>query len=612
MNNINRIIDLHNLLTSMLKLYIFTLDNKKSIKKVMTGLKVSIFGFLLLIIGCSVPEATDTSIATMVIKNGNTYTMDAEQPVVKYVAVHDDRITYAGDDEEGFSTNENTEVIDLQGKTVTPGFIEGHAHIMGIGYNELELDLLEVQNYDELINMVREAVSKAEPGQWIVGRGWHQSKWQPQPEKLVKGFQTHTRLSRISPDNPVFLYHASGHAGFANAKAMEVAGVNQLPLEQLSKNLTEGEGGEIIKDEFGNPTGIFNERAMDIINAHIPENDREKKKKALVLAQQACLRNGITGFHDAGAGRQTIELLQELKDEGQLDVRMYVMLTGFDKELLQEWYARGPLIDSGSHWLDIRAIKLNCDGALGSRGAWLLQPYTDRPDHYGHETVPMSFVEETAKNGLQHGFQVCSHAIGDRANREILDRYETAFTAYREKAVDHRFRIEHAQHLHPDDIGRFAALGVIPAMQAIHMASDRPWAIDRLGEKRITEGAYVWQKLLQSGAKIVNGTDAPVEPLNPIPSFYASVSRKTLEGTPEGGYEPDQKMTREEALRSYTLNAAYGAFQEQTKGSIEAGKLADFTVFNQDLMTIPENQILDTKIAMTIIGGRVVYNISER
>lgn len=573
----------------------------------MNALKLSIFSIFLIIFGCSVPEESENSVATTVIKNGTIYTMDAGQPVVKYVAVHDERIIYAGDDEKAFSTNGETEIIDLQGKTMTPGFIEGHAHFKSIGYNELEVDLLDVKNYDELIEMVRKAVEKAEPGQWIVGRGWHQSKWDPQPDVLVEGFQTHHRLSAISPDNPVFLHHASGHAGFANAKAMEIAGVNQLSREQQLQNYS-WEGGEIIRDDSGNPTGIFNERAMDIINSKIPENDREDDKKALMMAQQACLRNGITGFHDAGAGRQTIELLKEIKAEGLLDVRMYIMLTGFDKQLLEEWYARGPMIDSGSHWLDIRSIKLNCDGALGSRGAWLLEPYSDRPDHYGHETLPMEFVEETAKNSLQYGFQVCSHAIGDRANREILDRYEAAFKALPGKANDHRFRIEHAQHLHPDDIGRFSALGVIPAMQAIHMSSDRPWAIDRLGEKRIKEGAYVWQKLLQSGAKIVNGTDAPVEPLNPIPSFYASVSRKALDGTPEGGYEPDQKMSREEALRSYTLNAAYGAFQEKGKGSIEAGKLADFTVFTQDLMTVPEEEILKTKVAMTIVGGKVRFN----
>ena len=242
--------------------------------------------------------------------------------------------------------------------------------------------------------------------------------------------------------------------------------------------------------------------------------------------------------------------------------------------------------------LTVRAIKLNCDGALGSRGAWLLAPYTDRPDFSGMATLSMDTVMKISREALKHGFQVCSHAIGDRANREILDRYEIAFKENPEKSSDHRFRIEHAQHLHPNDIPRFAKLGVIPAMQAIHMSSDRPWAIERLGEQRIKEGAYMWQALLKSGARIVNGTDAPVEPLNPIPSFYASVTRKTLKGLPEGGYEPGQKMTREQALRSYTLDAAFGAFEEKSKGSIEPGKLADFTVFTKDLMAIPENQIL--------------------
>lgn len=573
----------------------------------MNYLKLSIFALILLISACSMPTEGVKPVASVLFKNGTIYTMNDEQPQVSVVAVQGDRIIYAGDDENGIDTDEQTVVIDLQGKTLTPGFIEGHAHIMGIGYNELDLDLLEVENYDMLIKMVEQAVAEAEPGQWIVGRGWHQSKWEPQPDILVKGFQTHERLSEISPENPVFLRHASGHAGFANAMAMEIAGVNQLSIENLSNLLTEGEGGEIIIDELGNPTGIFNERAMGLINKHIPENDRAKDKQALIMAQKACLRNGITGFHEAGAPRQTLELLQELKDEGQLDVRMYVMLTGFDEELLNEWYRRGPMIDSGTHWLDVRSVKLNCDGALGSRGAWLIKPYSDRPDHHGHETLPMSFVEETAKNGLKYGFQVCSHAIGDRANQEILDRYEVAFTENPDIANDHRFRIEHAQHLHPDDIPRFAEMGVIPAMQAIHMSSDRPWAIDRLGEKRIVEGAYVWQSLLKSGARIVNGTDAPVEPLNPIPSFYASVSRKTLKGTPEGGYEPAQKMTREQALRSYTLDAAYGAFQEENKGSIEVGKLADFTVFTKDIMAVPEEEILETEIAMTVVGGKVLF-----
>lgn len=561
---------------------------------------------IVLIYSCN-SNTKSSEAASLIITNGTIYTANDSQPQAKLVAITNGRISYVGDDVSAILTDANTQTIDLKGKTLTPGFIEGHGHILGIGYNEMNIDLLNVKNYDELLELVAAAVEKAEPGQWIVGRGWHQSKWLPQPEVLVKGFQTHERLSAITPNNPVLLRHASGHASFANAKAMEIAGVKPETVISLSETLKEGEGGEIIVDDNGNPTGIFVERATGLITQYIPANDRAQDKQALKMAQEACLRLGITGFHDAGQNRQVIDLLQELRDENELSVRMYVMLTGFDEDLLNEWYQKGPMIDSSEHWLDIRSIKLNCDGALGSRGAWLLEPYSDRPGHYGHETLPMSFVESTSKKALQHGFQVCAHAIGDRANREILDRYEIAFKAYPDKIQDHRFRIEHAQHLNPSDIGRFAELGVIPAMQAIHMASDRPWAIDRLGEQRIVEGAYVWQKLLQTGVYIVNGTDAPVEPLDPLPSFYAAVSRRTLAGTPEGGYEPDQKMTRDQALKSYTIWAAQGAFMETDKGSIEVGKLADFTVFDKDIMTIPEDDILNTKVQMTIVGGHIKY-----
>ncbi|UWX55116.1 amidohydrolase [Maribacter litopenaei] len=430
------------------------------------------------------------------------------------------------------------------------------------------------------------------------------SKWDQLPENSVLGFPTHEALSAVSPHNPVYLRHASGHAGFANAKAMELAGLQLMGTENM--DALSVEGGEVIVDDLGLPTGVFNERAMTLITQHIPENTPEKDIQAFELAVAACHRNGITGFHDAGIGRETIALYDTMKAEGKMGIRMYAMLTGWDKELLNEWYEKGPSVDP-EHLFTIRSIKLNCDGALGSRGAWLLEPYSDRPDHYGHETLPMEFVKETSLNGLEHGFQVCSHAIGDRANREILDRYEAAFKEKPQMVNDNRFRIEHAQHLHPDDIPRFAELGVIPAMQAVHLSSDRPWAIDRLGEKRIKEGAYMWQALLQSGIPVVNGTDVPVEPLNPIASYYASVTRKTLEGNPEGGYEPGQKMTREQALRSYTLDAAYGAFEEGIKGSITEGKLADFTIFDQDLMTVPEDTLLDTQVEMTIFNGQVVY-----
>ncbi len=387
---------------------------------------------------------------------------------------------------------------------------------------------------------------------------------------------------------------------------MEIAGVLSLAKEGM--NIEEVEGGEIIKDENGNPTGVFNERAMTLITQHIPESTDEKDRQAFELAVKACHRNGITSFHDAGIGRENIALYKSMKEESKLKVRMYAMLTGWDKELLEEWYGKGPEIDS-ANLLTVRSVKLNCDGALGSRGAWLLEEYTDRPGHFGHETLPMEFVTETAKKGLENGFQVCAHAIGDRANREILDRYELAMKDHPELIENHRFRIEHAQHLHPEDIPRFAELGVIPAMQAVHMSSDRPWAIDRLGQKRIEEGAYMWQALLQSGVPIVNGTDVPVEPINPLASFYASVSRKTLAGEPEGGYEPAQKMTRDQALRSYTLDAAYGAFEEDIKGSIQVGKLADFTIYDKDIMGIPEAEILKTKVVSTIFGGEVVFEM---
>lgn len=544
----------------------------------------------------------DKAPADVVILGGKIYTVNATQPVVEAVVVTGDKITFAGNETEARTwIGDSTKVIDLQGKIMIPGFIEGHGHFMGVGNNEMNLDLMGVKNFGEIVEKVRIAASNAKPGQWILGRGWHQDKWDALPENMVKGFPSHDELSKVSPHNPVFLTHASGHMSLANAKAMEVAGVNQLSVESLNKNADEG--GEIIRDQLGNPTGLFNENAMGLIRKFIPANDQETRETEIELAMQACYRNGITSFHDAGARRADIELFKKFRDEGKLGVRLYVMVSGREPDLVNEWLQHGPEVDQ---WLAIRSIKLNCDGALGSRGAWLLEPYTDRQDFAGMATLPMDTVLSVSRRALKAGFQVCAHAIGDRANREILDRYETAFNENPE-VKDHRFRIEHAQHLHPNDIPRFAQLGVIPAMQAIHMSSDRPWAIDRLGEKRIQEGAYMWQTLLKSGAKIVNGTDAPVEPLNPIPSFYASVSRMTLTGIPPGGFEPAEKMTREQALQSYTLDAAFGAFEENIKGSIEPGKLADFAILSSDIMTVSEPDILRAEVVMTIIGGKVVF-----
>jgi predicted amidohydrolase YtcJ len=545
--------------------------------------------------------------ADLIIRGGPIYTAEESQPTVEAVAVRGDSIVFAGPMAEADSyKGENTVVLDLQGATMTPGFIESHGHIMGVGYNEINLNLMSVRSYDELVEKVKEAVAKAEPGQWILGRGWHQDKWDYKPKKMVKGFQTHEQLSAISPNNPVYLSHASGHAGFANAKAMQLAGVNLMSVEKTSTEIVEG--GEIIRDKMGNPTGIFNERAQSLITKAIPNETPESNAHALELAMEACARNGLTGFHDAGASRESIALFQSFAGSGRLKTRLYVMITGRDRSLIYEWYKRGPLVDPRG--VTVRSIKLNCDGALGSRGAWLLEPYSDRTDTYGMATLPMDTVLKTSKGALANGFQVCSHAIGDRANQEVLNRYEMAFREF-PGITNHRFRIEHAQHLAPSDIPRFAQLGVIPAMQAVHLSSDRPWAIERLGEKRIVEGAYMWQSLLKSGAKVINGTDAPVEPLTPIASFFASVTRQTLEGEPAGGYEASEKMTRAQALRSYTLDAAYGAFEEKQKGSIAVGKLADFTVFSQDIMAVPDSLLMKTMVVRTILGGKTVYEVRK-
>ena len=539
--------------------------------------------------------------ADMIIHNGMIYTMNDLNPTAEAVAVSSGKIIALGKytDLDPLITP-RTKIINLRGATMTPGIIEGHGHFYGLGLAKMQLDLSKTESYQDLVDMVSNAVENSKPGEWILGRGWHQSKWSDDKSDFVKGFQTHERLSEISPNNPVWLKHASGHAGFANQKAMDIAGVN--------KETEFGFGGEIIKDLSRRPTGVFNERAQGLISEKVENNlGEESDLRAIELAVKASLENGVTSFHDAGIGRRTIEVLREAINKDILKVRIYAMLTSRDTTLLNEWYKKGPEIGTGGDLLTIRSIKINADGALGSRGAWLIDEYSDRPGHYGMPTQSMDYVYSVAKQGIKTGFQVNSHAIGDKANREILNEYEKVFNEHPELAIDHRWRIEHAQHVAPDDIPRFGRLKVIPSIQGIHMSSDRPWAINRLGQKRIEESAYVWRDLINHGAVLINGSDVPVEPIDPIASFYASTTRKTLKGLPDFGYEPKQKMTRIEALKSYTINAAYGAFEDQIKGSIEIGKYADFTVFSQNLITIPEEKILDTKVLYTIVNGVVEY-----
>ena len=554
-----------------------------------------ILPLILLLIGC------ETEKADMIIHNGTIYTMNDLMPTTESVAIRNGKIIALGKyrDLDDLITP-RTKIINLNGAMMTPGLIEGHGHFYGLGLAKMQLDLSTAESYAELVSMVSDAIDSSNPGEWILGRGWHQSKWSDNADSFIKGFQTHDSLSKISPNNPVWLKHASGHAGFANQKAMDIAGV--------SSETEFGFGGEIIKDLSGNPTGVFNERAQGLISKHVDTNlGKDSDIRAIELAVKTCLEHGITSFHDAGTGSKTITTLRSAIDKNLLKVRVYAMLTSRDTSLLNQWYKNGPEIGTGNDFLTIRSIKLNADGALGSRGAWLIDEYTDRPGHFGMATQSMDYVYKGAKNGIQNGFQVNSHAIGDRANREILDQYEKVFNEFPKLSKDHRWRIEHAQHIDPKDIPRFGSLKVIASIQGIHMSSDRPWAINRLGQKRIIEGAYVWRDLINHGAILINGSDVPVEPIDPIASFYASTTRKTLKGLPNSGYEPEQKMTRIEAMKSYTINAAYGAFEEKLKGSIEIGKYADFAVFSQNLITVPDDKILETKILYTIVNGKIEY-----
>lgn len=553
-----------------------------------------------LFISCSEGRREAVVAADLIIFNGSIYTMDERRPSVEAVVLKADTVVFAGERAAAFHYRaSSTSLLDLKGRTLVPGLIEGHAHILGVGYNLLNVDLRAARSYEEVVEMVAERAKVTPRGQWILGRGWHQDKWDRQPEKTIRGFPTHDLLSERVPNHPVWLKHASGHAALGNQKAMRLARVGRATPQP--------DGGEIIMGLDRQPTGVFNETAQALVDGVVPGHTKESDARALGLAIAECLRNGIVGFHQAGAGRESIQLFSDFAAAHELKLRLYVMLDGSDSVLLQDYFARGIQKNLYEARLTIRAVKLYADGALGSRGAWLLEEYADAPGVYGHK-MSMSTIERVSAQAYQAGFQVCTHAIGDRANREVLDIYEKTFELYSGgNRGEPRFRIEHAQHIHPDDISRFGRMGVIPSMQAIHLSSDRPWAIYRLGRRRTEGGAYRWQDLLQSGARIVNGSDAPVEPVNPLAGFYALVSRKTLAGNPEGGYEPSQKMTREQALRAYTIDAAYSAFLEEETGSIEVGKWADFTVLDRDIMVISEKEILTTRVMMTIIGGEVVY-----
>ena len=534
--------------------------------------------------------------ADLVLQGGKIVTVDDDLPEAEAIAMKGDTVLAVGSNREIRAyIGSETEVIDLDGMLAIPGFIESHGHFSGIGAAKMQLNLMAVANWGEVVSMVAAVVGDAATGELIRGRGWHQEKWDVTPEPNVDGLPTHHTLSAVSPDNPVVLRHASGHASFANAKAMEMSGI--------TRNTPDPPGGEIVRDASGEPIGAFRETAQGLLGGAYEGAEGSDPRRVLQLANDEVLSKGITSFQDAGSGFGTVDLIKEMIDDGSLDLRLWVMLR-VSNDRLAERIADYRIIGYGNDHLTVRAIKRSLDGALGPHGAWLLEPYEDMPTSSGLNTSTVASVKETARIAAEHDFQLCVHAIGDRANRETLDIFEEAYRANPER-TDMRWRVEHSQHLHPDDIPRFGQLGVIASMQGIHCTSDAPYVLERLGEQRAEEGAYVWQKLMQSGAVVTNGTDAPVEDVDPIASFYATVSRRLNDGRV---FYPDQRMSREEALRSYTINGAYAAFEEDIKGSLTPGKLADVTVLSQDIMTIAEDEIPTTEVVYTIIGGKVVYN----
>jgi predicted amidohydrolase YtcJ len=549
--------------------------------------------------GCAKKESP----ADLILMNGRIVTVDKNIPEADALAVRGDRIAAVGSYKKIKAYNgEATQVIDLQGKLAIPGFIDSHGHFTGIGEAKMELNLAPAKKWSEIVALVGEAARKAKPGEWILGQGWHQEKWDETPQPNIDGLPYHYELSKVSRNNPVLLTHASGHSCLANAKAMELAGV--------TKTTPNPPGGEIVKDARGDPIGAFIETAQGLIGRALagyqmkrtPAEIREQEKQTIALAAEECLSKGVTSFHDAGASFETIDLYKALAEEGKIGIRLYVMI-GEENEALNTKLGQYRIIGAGQNHLTVRAIKRFMDGALGAHGAWLLEPYADLPTSTGLNTTPLEAMKETARLAIENNFQLCTHAIGDRGNRETLNIYEEAFKADPEKK-DLRWRIEHAQHLNPNDIPRFGKLGVIASMQGIHCTSDGPWVIKRIGEKRAEEGAYVWRELIKTGALICNGTDAPVEDVDPIPNFYALVTRKMKNGK---AFFPGQRLTREEALRFYTLNGAFAAFQENILGSLAPGKLADITVISKDILTVPEEEILSAKVVYAIVGGKVLY-----
>ncbi|MBL8891915.1 MAG: amidohydrolase [Planctomycetaceae bacterium] len=560
--------------------------------------------------------------ADFLLVDAQIHTVDAQKPYATALAIRGDRVLAIGTPEEMRAfVGPDTKTWSAGGNWVTPGFIEGHGHFVGLGQSLQMLDLSTAKSWDDIIAQVQAATAQAKPGEWIVGRGWHQEKWQSPPHDQVDGYPRHDRLSEISPQNPVLLTHASGHATFANDYAMKLAGVTGATPDPP--------GGELLR--FADPgtgvlqpTGVFRETASALVQRTYDraqqrasaEAKQERWLDAIQRASAACLENGITTFQDAGSSIETIDQLRLIAEERKLPIRLWVMVLDTNDQL-DRHLSRVRVESSQSPFMVVRAIKRSIDGALGPHGAWLLNPYEDLSTSVGLNTSTIASIEETARLAIRENYQLCVHAIGDRANREVLDLYERAMVDSSSDSAENgdwkrqlrarRWRIEHAQHLSPADIPRFADLGVIPSMQGIHCPSDAVYVLQRLGYRRAAEGAYMWRTLIDSGARIINGTDAPVERISPAANFYASVTRRMPGGTE---FFAEQAMTRQEALLSYTLWAAEGAFEEDVKGSLTPGKYADLTIWSADLLNCPVDAIPSAKVLGTVVGGRIAFEAS--
>jgi predicted amidohydrolase YtcJ len=538
----------------------------------------------------SVMRAQD---ADLLLRNGNVYTVTEKQPKAEAVAVKANRIVFVGSNEDAKKFHA-AKIVDLHGHTVVPGFTDSHCHIFGIGEREMRLNLEGTNSLDDFLATVMERVDKMSPGKWITGRGWIETFWKP-PQ-----FPTRQDLDKIAPNNPVFLTRADGHASIANSAALKIA--------KIDENTADPFGGQILKKN-GEPNGMLLDKAQDLVAGNIPKPTEGEREEALLRGVDREVKLGWCEIQNAGSHKEDVDLIRKAFDTGKIKIRFVDAVYGPGEDA-QNFLREGPTINAFDHHFTQRTIKVLVDGALGSRGAALLKPYSDAPETSGLLREKSDDLRPMFEEALRRGIQVETHAIGDRANRLILDLYEQALKAVppdKRKIRDPRWRIEHAQIVDPDDIPRFAKLGVIPSMQPSHAISDLFFVPARLGMDRLA-GAYAWQSFIKSGCVIAGGSDAPVERGEPMIEFYAAVARKSINGESREGWHPEQAVSREDALKMFTIWPAYAAFQEKDKGSIEVGKLADFTVLSQDIMKIPETEILETRNEMTVIGGEIIYS----